>query len=263
MSNETLKEQLRALVAEIAEKDEIPDGATFKDLGIDSMMGVEIVAAVERQYQIKIEDDELGGLQGPRRRVRARREEARGKEHRRRGVARAAGRAARSVAATSGHAARERAIRARDARSRAKECAPMSGRSSREVPPELDFPEGRARDPALLEGAPDLREDAREARAATATFVFYEGPPTANGLPHNGHVLTRVIKDLFPRYKTMRGWTRAAQGRLGHARPARRGRGREGAPASTARPRSRSTASSPSSRSASSRSSGTRRSGRR
>lgn len=37
-------------------------------------------------------------------------------------------------------------------------------------------------------------------------FVFYEGPPTANGLPHNGHVLTRVIKDLFPRYKTMRGY---------------------------------------------------------
>jgi acyl carrier protein len=59
MSNETLKEDLRALVAEIAEKDEIPDGATFKDLGIDSMMGVEIVAAVERQYQIKIDDDEI------------------------------------------------------------------------------------------------------------------------------------------------------------------------------------------------------------
>ena len=38
------------------------------------------------------------------------------------------------------------------------------------------------------------------------TFVFYEGPPTANGLPHNGHVLTRVIKDLFPRYRTMRGY---------------------------------------------------------
>jgi isoleucyl-tRNA synthetase len=37
-------------------------------------------------------------------------------------------------------------------------------------------------------------------------FVFYEGPPTANGLPHNGHVLTRVMKDLFPRYKTMRGF---------------------------------------------------------
>jgi len=62
MSHENLKEDLRALVAEIAEKDEIPDGATFKDLGIDSMMGVEIVAAVERQYQIKIEDDELAGF---------------------------------------------------------------------------------------------------------------------------------------------------------------------------------------------------------
>jgi isoleucyl-tRNA synthetase len=37
-------------------------------------------------------------------------------------------------------------------------------------------------------------------------FTFYEGPPTANGLPHNGHVLTRVIKDLFPRYKTMCGY---------------------------------------------------------
>jgi acyl carrier protein len=57
-----LREELRALVAEIAEKDEIPDGATFKELGIDSMMGVEIVAAVERQYQIKIEDDELASF---------------------------------------------------------------------------------------------------------------------------------------------------------------------------------------------------------
>jgi isoleucyl-tRNA synthetase len=36
-------------------------------------------------------------------------------------------------------------------------------------------------------------------------FVFYEGPPTANGLPHPGHCLTRAIKDLFPRYKTMTG----------------------------------------------------------
>ena len=57
-----LREELRALVAEIAEKEEIPDGATFKELGIDSMMGVEIVAAIERQYQIKIEDDELAGF---------------------------------------------------------------------------------------------------------------------------------------------------------------------------------------------------------
>jgi acyl carrier protein len=62
MSQANLKEELRALVAEIAEKDEIPEGATFKELGIDSMMGVEIVAAIERQYQIKIEDDELSGF---------------------------------------------------------------------------------------------------------------------------------------------------------------------------------------------------------
>src|SRR5260370_26947455 len=63
MTSESLREDLRALVAEIAEKDAIPDGATFKELGIDSMMGVEIVASVERQYQIKIEDDEIAGFQ--------------------------------------------------------------------------------------------------------------------------------------------------------------------------------------------------------
>ncbi|MBT4694989.1 MAG: class I tRNA ligase family protein, partial [Planctomycetaceae bacterium] len=37
-------------------------------------------------------------------------------------------------------------------------------------------------------------------------FVFYEGPPTANGMPHPGHCLTRAIKDLYPRYKTMKGF---------------------------------------------------------
>jgi acyl carrier protein len=62
MSNENLKEELRTMVAEIAEKDAIPDGATFKELGIDSMMGVEIVASIERRYQIKVEDEELAGF---------------------------------------------------------------------------------------------------------------------------------------------------------------------------------------------------------
>jgi acyl carrier protein len=62
MTDDSLKEQLRAMVAEIAEKDAVPDGATFKELGIDSMMGVEIVAAVERRYQIKIDDDELASF---------------------------------------------------------------------------------------------------------------------------------------------------------------------------------------------------------
>lgn len=57
-----LKEELRELIAEIAEKDEIPDEVSFKDLGIDSMMGVEIVAAIERKYQVKIEDAELAEI---------------------------------------------------------------------------------------------------------------------------------------------------------------------------------------------------------
>jgi isoleucyl-tRNA synthetase len=49
-------------------------------------------------------------------------------------------------------------------------------------------------------------EQSLERRAAAPRFVFYEGPPTANGLPHPGHCLTRAIKDLFPRYRTMRGY---------------------------------------------------------
>jgi len=42
--------------------------------------------------------------------------------------------------------------------------------------------------------------------APEGDFVFFEGPPTANNVPHVGHVVTRVIKDLFPRYRTMRGY---------------------------------------------------------
>ena len=37
-------------------------------------------------------------------------------------------------------------------------------------------------------------------------YTFYDGPPTANGKPHIGHVLTRVIKDMIPRYRTMKGY---------------------------------------------------------
>ncbi len=54
-----LKTELRTLITEIAEIDDLPDDASFKDLGIDSMMGVEIVAAIERQYKVKITDTEL------------------------------------------------------------------------------------------------------------------------------------------------------------------------------------------------------------
>src|SRR5215510_13281409 len=45
-----------------------------------------------------------------------------------------------------------------------------------------------------------------EAREGRPRFVFFEGPPTANGMPHPGHVIGRTIKDLFPRYKTMKGF---------------------------------------------------------
>jgi isoleucyl-tRNA synthetase len=51
-----------------------------------------------------------------------------------------------------------------------------------------------------------IYEKSLEQRAGAEPFVFYEGPPTANGMPHPGHCLTRAIKDLFPRYKTMRGY---------------------------------------------------------
>ncbi len=37
-------------------------------------------------------------------------------------------------------------------------------------------------------------------------FVFYDGPPTANGMPHVGHIETRVMKDIIPRYKVMKGY---------------------------------------------------------
>ncbi len=52
-----------------------------------------------------------------------------------------------------------------------------------------------------------IYEKSLAARADGPRFVFYEGPPTANGLPHPAHCLTRAIKDLFPRYRTMRGYS--------------------------------------------------------
>ncbi len=52
----------------------------------------------------------------------------------------------------------------------------------------------------------DIYKKTLAARADAPPFVFYEGPPTANGMPHPGHCLTRAIKDVFPRYRTMRGF---------------------------------------------------------
>ena len=75
------------------------------------------------------------------------------------------------------------------------------------VSSDLDFPRDEAKTLAFWK-AERIFERTIDHRKASpkGPFVFYEGPPTANGVPHNGHVLTRVMKDLFPRYRTMRGY---------------------------------------------------------
>ena len=52
----------------------------------------------------------------------------------------------------------------------------------------------------------DIFRKSMENRKEGPTYTFYDGPPTANGKPHIGHVLTRVIKDMIPRYRTMKGY---------------------------------------------------------
>ncbi len=52
----------------------------------------------------------------------------------------------------------------------------------------------------------DIFKKSMESRKDKPTYTFYDGPPTANGQPHIGHVLTRVIKDIIPRYRTMKGY---------------------------------------------------------
>ena len=52
----------------------------------------------------------------------------------------------------------------------------------------------------------NIFEKSIENRAKCESYTFYDGPPTANGKPHIGHVLTRVIKDMIPRYRTMKGY---------------------------------------------------------
>ncbi|MDD3667006.1 MAG: isoleucine--tRNA ligase, partial [Bacteroidales bacterium] len=52
----------------------------------------------------------------------------------------------------------------------------------------------------------DIFQKSMDNRKEGETYTFYDGPPTANGKPHIGHVLTRVIKDMIPRYRTMKGY---------------------------------------------------------
>ena len=60
--SDKLKDELRQIITEVTEVEDIPEETAFADLGIDSMMAIEIVADVEKDYDITIEEDELGEL---------------------------------------------------------------------------------------------------------------------------------------------------------------------------------------------------------
>lgn len=79
-----------------------------------------------------------------------------------------------------------------------------------EVRNRLDFPADEAKVLSFWKEhdifSKALSAETRATGPSKGPFVFYEGPPTANGMPHNGHVLTRSIKDVVPRYKTMCGY---------------------------------------------------------
>lgn len=74
----------------------------------------------------------------------------------------------------------------------------------KKVPTSLNFEE---REHDIIKFWEDKKVFERSTRAEGApVFRFYDGPPTANGKPHIGHILTRVMKDIVPRYKTMKGY---------------------------------------------------------
>src|SRR3954468_22938715 len=75
----------------------------------------------------------------------------------------------------------------------------------RPVDPQQDLPELEQRVLARWRERDVFHESLRR-REGAEQFVFYEGPPTANGRPGSHHVLARVFKDIYPRYKTMRGY---------------------------------------------------------
>jgi isoleucyl-tRNA synthetase len=79
---------------------------------------------------------------------------------------------------------------------------PRAGAS--EVPAQPDFPELEQRALAYWNAHETFRKSIGN-RDNDSEFVFYDGPPFANGLPHYGHLLTGYVKDIVPRYKTMRG----------------------------------------------------------
>ena len=74
-----------------------------------------------------------------------------------------------------------------------------------DIKPNLNFVE-REKEIKKFWDDEKIFEKSIEERKDAEPYVFYDGPPTANGKPHIGHVLTRVIKDMIPRYRTMKGY---------------------------------------------------------
>ena len=108
----------------------------------------------------------------------------------------------------------------------------------RPVDPQQSFPELEEQVLARWRERDVFRESVRR-REGAEPWVFYEGPPTANGSPGAHHVLARVFKDIYPRYKTMRGYHVERKGGWDMPRPAGRDRRRAAARASRTRRRSR------------------------
>ena len=75
----------------------------------------------------------------------------------------------------------------------------------KKVPTDMNFV-GREKEVEKFWDDNHIFEKSMEEREGCPSYVFYDGPPTANGKPHIGHVLTRVIKDMIPRYRTMKGY---------------------------------------------------------
>lgn len=75
----------------------------------------------------------------------------------------------------------------------------------------------------------DIFKKSMENRKEGETYTFYDGPPTANGKPHIGHVLTRVIKDMIPRLPDDEGENGSEKGRMGYTWSAGRAGSREDA----------------------------------
>ena len=72
------------------------------------------------------------------------------------------------------------------------------------VSPSLDFL-SREKETLAFWKANDVFKKTMDLRKGGDVFTFYDGPPTANGRPHIGHIETRAIQDLLPRYQTMKG----------------------------------------------------------